>query len=321
MANSLVSMVAAYLGCTDRDALALAQRAPRTYRHYQIPKKKGGSRTIHHPSRQTKAMQYALIELLLRQLPVHDNAIAYRRGIRSPLVANARAHVEFRYSVRVDFTEFFHSIHPEDLERVIESQTIRLSAEDLRFIENCLFVHTSGTNRGLAIGAPSSPLVSNIVMYDLDGSLARLASSTSNPAAYTRYADDVFFSSNVRGACLRFYERMRRILEQTASPRVRINESKTIFSSRGTRRVVTGIFIRPDGGISLGRSNKRYIRKLIFDLQRGSLPPEAATYLCGYLAFVLDVEPDFYNRLSLKYGAEILEQAMRCLKEDTPSEM
>jgi len=313
-------MVAVYLGCTEENALTIAQRAPRTYRHYQIPKKKGGYRTIHHPSRQTKAIQYALMELLLRQLPVHASATAYRRSIQSPLVANARAHAAYRYSVRVDFTDFFHSIHPADLQRVVESQVPGLSQEDVRFIENCLFVRTSGADKGLAIGAPSSPLVSNIVMYDLDESLARLASSTATPAAYTRYADDIFFSTNVPGACLRFYESMGEILQQTTSPRVKINESKTVFSSRGRRRVVTGIFICPDGSISLGRSNKRYIRKLIFELQRGSLPPEMSSYLSGYLAFVLDVEPDFYNRLSLKYGAEILERAMGRVKEDAPSE-
>ena len=147
-------------------------------------------------------------------------------------------------------------------------------------------------------------------MYSLDEQINAIANGISNKVAYSRYADDIIFSTNLRGGCRSFYEAMLELVASTDSPRLAINSSKTMFSSRAGRRVVTGLFIRPDGGISLGRRNKRYIRKLLFDLKRDSIDPEKLTYLSGYLAFTLDVEPDFYNRLALKYGAELLVHAL-----------
>lgn len=311
MTMSIIDIVAAYLGHTKEEALHLSRRAPKTYRHYKIAKKKGGLRTIHHPSRQTKALQYALIHTFLNRLPVHPCAVAYRRHMRSPLLKNASLHAPYGYSVRVDFSDFFHSISPRDLFVQIEDNGIQLSKQDQQFIDNCLFINVAAGRKGLAIGAPSSPVVSNVVMHTIDEEIVALAASISPKSVYTRYADDIVFSTDTKGACHTFYEAISEQISRTKSPRLSINAPKTIFGSRASRRVITGLFICPDGGISLGRQNKRYIRKLLFDLSRKRLPADKLAYLSGYLAFTLDVEPDFYNRLSLKYGAELLERALK----------
>jgi RNA-directed DNA polymerase len=303
-------MVAAYLGHTREQVLHLSQRAPNLYRHYTIPKKKGGSRTIHHPAKQTKSLQYALMDIFLNQLPIHSCAFAYRRNIKSPLLKNAILHAQYSYSVRIDFSDFFHSISPADLFNQINIKGINLSTSDKEFIEDCLFIKVSNERKGLAIGAPSSPIVSNIVMFSLDEQIRSITNSISNQAEYSRYADDIIFSTNLRGGCQSFYNAMRELISKTNSPRLEINNNKTLFSSRASRRVVTGLFIRPDGGTSLGRRNKRYIRKLLFDLRQKSISKKKQKYLSGYLAFTLDVEPDFYNRLVLKYGASLVERAM-----------
>jgi len=311
MTKSLINKVVDYLGYTRIDTLHVSKRAPKTYRRYTIPKKKGGRRTIHHPSKQTKTLQYALIEIFLNKLPIHSCAAAYRRNIPSPLLKNAILHAHYSYSVRIDFSDFFHSISPLDLFNQISNNKINLSTTDKEFIKDCLFIRVPGGQKGLAIGAPSSPIVSNIVMYSLDEQIRAITNGISNQAEYSRYADDIIFSTNLRGGCQAFYHFLCELMKKTNSPRLAINNSKTMFSSRASRRVVTGLFIRPDGGVSLGRRNKRYIRKLLFDLRRTALSPDKAAYLSGYLAFSLDVEPDFYNRLVLKYGAELLARALR----------
>lgn len=310
MTDRLIDLVADYLGYTKVEAILLSKKAPKTYRMYKIPKKKTGLRTIHHPSKLTKSLQYALIEILLKELPVHDSAFAYRRNIKSPLLKNAELHAVYPYSVKVDFCDFFHSISSNDLLKRIHDCGIKLSSSDNEFMEDCLFIRGQGGQKQLAIGAPSSPIISNIVMYDLDESIKRLANRISHRSPYSRYADDIVFSTNIRKACWVFYDALCELLDATESPNVRINEKKTVFASRASRRVITGLFIKPDGGVSLGRRNKRYIRKLIFDLKNNTIQPTDLAYLSGYLAFSLDVEPDFYNRLALKYGGEILDQAL-----------
>lgn len=310
MNKSLIDIVAGYLGYTREETLQLSERAPKTYRRYTIPKKKGGRRTIHHPSKQTKALQYALMETFLSRLTIHSCAAAYRRNIGSPLLKNAILHAHYSYSVRVDFSDFFHSISPADLFNQVNNNGINLSTADKEFIKDCLFIRVPNERKGLAIGAPSSPIVSNIVMYSLDEQIRAITNVISNQAAYSRYADDIFFSINLRGGCQSFYHSLRELISNTNSPRLAINNRKTMFSSRASRRVVTGLFIRPDGGTSIGRRNKRYIRKLLFDLSQENISLEKHKYLSGYIAFILNVEPDLYNRLVLKYGDNLLERAM-----------
>jgi len=104
-------------------------------------------------------------------------------------------------------------------------------------------------------------------------------------------------------------KRLERLLEETISPKLKINNDKTLYTSRGTRRTITGLFVTPDGEVSLGRKNKRYVKKLIFDYKNNRLGPEHKKYLKGYLSFVEDVEPEFLNRLIIKYGGEVVRNA------------
>ena len=149
-------------------------------------------------------------------------------------------------------------------------------------------------------------------MYELDNEISNCANRISKKSSYTRYSDDITFSVNQKGACKSFLDALAGILDNTASPKLSINPNKTKFLSRGNRRVITGLFIRPDGGISLGRHNKRYIKKLIYDLGKDNLESiEDKNYLSGYLGHILSVEPEFYNRLVIKYGETVLERAIK----------
>jgi RNA-directed DNA polymerase len=311
MSVSVVEMVADYLGLDPTVVTGISKNAHKTYRRYQIPKKKGGFRSIFHPSKVTKSLQYAIIETVLREFPIHDCAMGYVRGLKSPLLQNAKKHAGFRYSLHVDFEDFFPSIGPSDLVATLRTH-VRfegIDAEDQGFLGRCLFVKYPGGNLGLAIGAPSSPSVSNIVMHSLDEQINELAKSTSSESQYTRYADDIVFSTNKRGACERFFVKFAKLIDNTASPSLKINASKTVYTSRGTKRVITGLHVCPNGATSIGRYNKRYIRKLLFEYKNNRLAVDGEKYLRGYLSFILDVEPDLYNRLVHKYGAEVVARA------------
>lgn len=142
MSLSIIKQVSDYLGYSKNETVLLSHKAPRTYKHYRINKKKGGTRTIHHPSRQTKSLQYAIIEIVLRELKVSKYALAYKRGKGSATKKNALLHAKYKYSVMVDFQDFFHSIKPRDLYSVLKKNDKwkTISKEDKEFIENCLFV-------------------------------------------------------------------------------------------------------------------------------------------------------------------------------------
>jgi nucleoid DNA-binding protein len=184
----IIEIVANYLGLDPVIVAEISKNADRTYRKYQIPKKKGGYRSIFHPSKATKSVQYAIIQTVLRDLQIHDCAVGYIKGLKSPLLQNAKKHSKFRYSVRIDFEDFFPSIRPRDLINILKSteKFADIDPGDQEFLARSLFVRYSGGNVGLAIGAPSSPSVCNVVLHSLDEKINRLAISTSTDSVYTR---------------------------------------------------------------------------------------------------------------------------------------
>ena len=114
-------------------------------------------------------------------MPVHSSAAAYIRGVKTPLLVNAEKHSRYPYTLRIDFTDFFPSITPNDLIEIVRDteKYKNITGEDEEYIANSLFVRSPSGHVGLAIGAPSSPLISNIVMYRIDEELIKLASTIS----------------------------------------------------------------------------------------------------------------------------------------------
>jgi RNA-directed DNA polymerase len=270
---------------------------------YYVPKKNGGKRQIFHPSKETKLLQYALINTFLKKFPIHPSAMAYKEGIPSPLRKNAEVHSKYRFSLHVDFADFFPSIVPEDLFVAIGNSNYILSIEEKYILKNVLFIDF-GKRIFLSVGAPSSPIISNIVMYKLDVKFDNEAVKTYN-GVYTRYADDIWFSANDKDSSNNYYDFINISINSTNSPKLFLNEKKTHFCSKKKARIITGLMITPKGEVVVPRKGKRYIRALIYKNQKNGLNEKEKNNLSGYLAFIHDVEPDYLNKLYIKYGKEI----------------
>ena len=138
--------------------------------------------------------------------------------------------------------------------------------------------------------------------------MQRIAKSLGSNTVYTRYADDIFFSTDRKGVCSKFLEKVDQLFKKTSSPSLRINRSKTAYLSRKNQRRVTGLIICPDGKISIGRKKKRMISSLLFRYQKGVLEDKEIASLRGYISYVNDVEPAFINALALKYKGDVFRQ-------------
>ena len=216
---SLIENVSRYLSFNESELLSFAQKAPTTYRTYQIPKKNGRLRTIHHPAKETKSLQYALINLIFKNYPIHSSAVAYRKGVKSPLKLNAESHSKYLYTIKMDFKDFFHSIVFEDLKNILDSP---YTQQELEFLKNVLFLNYQGIYC-LAIGAPSSPILSNIVMHGYDESILKIVTKIDPDATYTRYADDITFSSNKKSHCLNFAKELNKLTKDKLTPSLKLN--------------------------------------------------------------------------------------------------
>jgi RNA-directed DNA polymerase len=301
---NLLGQLSSFLGMPQDDIRHVASSMPKRYKIYAKPKVNGGRRIILHPCRELKALQYAVHEVLLNSFDVHPIAYAYIPGKKSPLRSSANEHASYSYTVRIDFKDFFPSIRPDDLITVIEHRYI-LSDVDKVLIREILFYKGKLNINGpplLPIGAPTSPVVSNIVMGELDNKLASISKEIDQDSSITRYADDLYFSTNGKGVCRKFYQEVQGVLLETESPCLSINEQKTLFLSKGTKRVVNGLYVTPEGKVSIGRDRKTMVKSIIYRHSKGLLSNEELRQAKGVLAFIQDCEPEFYNRLAQKYG-------------------
>jgi RNA-directed DNA polymerase len=295
-------LVARDLGISPSFIGVLAKTASHRYYSFKIPKKKGGQRDIHHPSRELKLIQRWFVKNVFELLPVHAAAYGYRKGLN--IAQHAGLHSAHDFLLKLDFSNFFPSISANDI-----VSALRRNAETLRNIVTpetdyemiCRIVCRQGS---LTIGAPSSPIISNVVMFDFDSDWAEW--SKVQGVTYSRYADDLCFSTNSRNLLADLLQRLRKDIAQRHSPRLELNPDKTVFTSRKRLRLVTGLVLTPTKGVSIGRERKRSVKSLVYRHSKGRLSKEEQASLQGLISYIQSVEPTFVDALKRKYGSDLL---------------
>ncbi|MDO5620835.1 MAG: retron St85 family RNA-directed DNA polymerase [Paracoccus sp. (in: a-proteobacteria)] len=286
--------------------ISLSESASRRYKVYTIPKRAGGERVIEHPSRELKAIQRWIVRALISRFPLHESATAYRKG--TGIRANAERHRKTKFTNRYDFASFFPSFSQARIVQYIDEQAtvigIELSERDLKFIGNIVC-----RNGRLTIGAPSSPAITNAMMFEFDRRMHEECHAKG--LVYTRYADDLFVSSfepeRLDGIEKVIVNNKRGIPHL----RLRLNHQKTAYLSKKYRRVITGVVVTPQHTLSIGRERKREIKALIHNWVKGDIDPGVLFYLRGLFSFAIDIEPDFELRLIEKYGKERIDLLRR----------
>jgi hypothetical protein len=245
------------------------------------------------------------MENVLSKFPIHPAATAYRKG--KNIADNALPHASNRFLCKMDFRNFFPSIKSTDFERFIFTNPLGgvWTKEEVGYLSRILFWRRErGGELRLSIGAPSSPLISNILLYRFDIAVTNLCSS--HDVAYTRYADDLTFSTNKRAVLEQIEREIPKICTHLESPKLFLNRSKTVRASKkGTRRV-TGLILTNDGMVSVGRDKKRQVRAAIHKFILRELDAEETAKLAGTVAYINSVEPKYLLGLSKKHGASTL---------------
>ncbi len=301
---SLLKRMSVDLLIPARDIESIVKTAPRRYKVYQIRKRKPGEfRTIAQPSSEVKLFQHWIMKNILSSFPVHSAATAYREGLN--IRDNAAAHANHRYLLKLDFRDFFNSIRSVDFLLYLGRKNVDFDPQVCEALVRVLFWKPRGSSDLiLSIGAPSSPMLSNILLFDFDTQLHSLCVNAE--VTYTRYADDISLSTDRPGVLGRLYEEIGSLCATLESPRLRLNREKTVHASRKARRFVTGLILTNEGEVSLGRSRKREISATVHRFASGMLDKKAAASLTGMLSFAKSVDPRFIDALHRKYGPKVL---------------
>lgn len=219
----------------------------------RIPKKTSGVRIIEAPAVKLKGIQAWILRNILDKVVSSPYSTAYKKGCS--IKNNVYPHQNGLFFLSYDLENFFPSIHEGRVIGLFEM--LGFQKPVAKALARLCTYHNH-----LPQGAVTSPALSNMIAYHLDIRLGGYAGK--KKFAYTRYADDITFSSgnrNVLSASKRYIERIIK------AEGFKINTTKTHFTGPGTQCRITGLVKNNSApSFSVGKKKKNHMKSVIFNL-------------------------------------------------------
>ena len=291
------------LGVSAKTLYAVSNNISKHYRKAKLPKKSGGYRKLSVPDEVLKSIQKRIADVLLIYMPVSRYAKAYRFG--SSTLRNAKHHVGKQVVLKLDILHFFDSIRYSTVKDKVFPEEIY--AEPLRILLTMLCYYKDS----LPQGAPSSPAITNIILYEFDEQLGQWCRERG--IAYTRYCDDMTFSGDFEPL-----EVIRYVRLELKKMGFLLNEQKTRIQRPGQQQTVTGIVVNEK--LSIPADYRRKLRQELYycrkfgiqeHLQKIGLETPEEMYrmrLLGKINYVLQVHPDDRDMLEAR---KLLQQSIK----------
>ncbi|KQX19800.1 reverse transcriptase family protein [Variovorax sp. Root434] len=242
------------------------------YQRFTIAKKSGGERQISAPMPRMKRAQYWVLDNILAKMPVHEAVHGFLPG-RS-ILSNAAPHVGQDVVINLDLKDFFPSIGIRRVRGVFRQlgyspQVATLLAlvcteaptDEVQLDGRRYFVARG--ERVLPQGAPTSPMLTNLLCRRLDARLS--ASAAKLGFRYTRYADDLSFSAGP-GHSRDTARLLWRVKQIVASEGLTVHPDKQQVMRRHRQQHVTGIVVNDK--LSLDRDTLRRFRAVLHQAER-----------------------------------------------------
>ena len=261
------------------------------YRRYRIRKASHGYRNIEAPRRFLKIVQRWIYDYILSHTSIASSVHGFVPG--KDIFSNVQPHLTSKNIMVIDIKDFFPSIKQKQVRHVFK---------ELGFPVKVTITLTGlcTLDGRLPQGAPTSPALANIIFSPIDNQLTNLAKEWE--CEYTRYADDLVFSGNMRFTN-KHKLRVIKIIEEAG---FRINPKKTRIIGSGGRQIVAGLVANEKG---LPPRLKRMDWRAMF--HQASLDPKKfkgeGLKLMGIAAFV-----NKYNSILSNQYKEIAREVIKC---------
>ena len=230
-------------------------RDDKKYRSFEIPKRNGDTRLINAPEPRLKRLQRRLADVLYSCVAEIEKKIeksappplAHGFARERSIFTNASVHRRRRYVLNLDLQDFFPSFNFGRVRGFfIKDNRFKLNEKVATVIAQ-IACHEDE----LPQGSPCSPIISNLLGHLLDVRLVQLAKK--NQCSYSRYADDLTFSTNLKDFPVALAEPIRtdpphwrlsaRLESEIRRAGFKINPGKTRMQWRGSRQVTTGLIV------------------------------------------------------------------------------
>ncbi|WP_286303788.1 reverse transcriptase domain-containing protein [Methylophaga marina] len=233
------------------------------YTTFELNKKNGGKRIIKSPSKNLKSIQRKLKDILyeiyIPKPSVHG--FIHNRSI----VTNAQAHLDRKFIFNIDLEDFYGSIHFVRIRNLFQADPFNFNHSVATILAQICVCQSK-----LPQGAPTSPIISNMIARKMDAKLQVLAAE--HNCRYTRYADDITFSFTCKLSRLPSsivtetsdgkHTVGRKLLEIIEDSGFKLNSSKTRLSHPGVRMEVTGLTVNNTPNVK--RSYVKQIASMLY---------------------------------------------------------
>ena len=289
------------LGFSVRALYAASYHRNSHYRHTKIPKENGEYRELCVPDEFLKSIQRSIASNLLAYEEISPFATAYRLG--GSTLVNALPHVGKPVLSKLDIRHFFDNIiYPQIKEKVFPAERY---SEAIRILLTLLCMYRDA----LPQGAPTSPVISNIIMKNFDNMVGSWCINRN--IAYTRYCDDMTFSGEFAPHEVIFF-----VKQELRKMGFFLNDKKTVAVRNGQKKIVTGIVANEKMNVS-ATYRRKLRQELYFCKKYGveehirslGLEISASAYimqLLGRVNYVLQITPE--NLEMQEYRAWVLQQ-------------
>lgn len=223
------------------------------YHTFKIPKKKKGEfRSISSPVQQLKNIQYFIKTILDALYKPQECVMGFVKG--KSVVDNAKKHINKCYVQNLDIKDFFPTITQEMVLRCLIHYPYKINYSVAFMIARLSCIKREDGSKVLPQGSPTSPILANMVCEKLDLSIMNLAKQYN--LDYTRYADDMTFSSQYNSFKDegKFMKALNSIIENNG---FKINPDKKRIQKHGSRQEVTGIIISSKTNV-----RRKYIKEI-----------------------------------------------------------
>ena len=290
------------LGFSARTLYGLSNNLEKHYHTVYIPKSDGSKRKLSVPDLILKQVQRSIADNILVQYPISVYAKAYKTG--SSVQKNARPHIGKKKILKLDIEGFFdHVLYSQVKENVFCREKY---SEPIRVLLTMLCYHKDS----LPQGAPTSPAISNILMYHFDEVVG--AFCLARNIAYTRYSDDMTFSGDFNEK-----EVVNLVKKELSKLGLYLKNRKTVVIPSSKCQRVTGIIVNEK--INIAKEYKKNLRQEVYYIGKFGLNEhlnkmgisDKAKYILslkGKIAFVLQTVPNDVEFLEYKKHLNSLER-------------
>lgn len=223
------------------------------YRLKVIPKRNGGKRELLVPSPILKSVQKSILNNVLNGLSISKYATAYAKG--SSIKDNAYPHLNKKIILKLDIKNFFENTTFEELYKVLPSY-IFPDAVKVLLLKLCTYYDY------LPQGAPTSPMLSNLVLKNFDNYIGSYCESLG--ISYTRYSDDLTFSGDFNAQKLK--NKVASFLENMG---YNLNDKKTKVIKCNYSQQVTGVIVNKK--LNTPKSYRSRIRQEVYYINKYGL--------------------------------------------------